>query len=578
MRRLRRDTLSVIFSSMCCLAVAGLSISCGEGDPGPPGSTGPIGSPGPTGPSGPLGPTGPIGAGQVTTIFLVEAGRYAPETPTFEQSAAEITAFDPGSQRVFVVNADAGSVDVLDLSDPTAPGLIDTITSTTSESPNSIAVRDGVVAVAVERVLAADDATPERGVVRFFQAADLTQIGEDITVGFLPDMLTFTPDGQRVLVANEGQPNEAVTINPEGSVSIIDVSQGVASATVVDVDFNAFDVGGPRESEYPAGIRTIFAGATRSEELEPEFIAVSDDSATAYVTLQEHNALAVVDVATATVSAIVYLGEKDHRIPGNEFDASDRDGGINIRTWPVFGLYQPDAIAAYTAGNGRTYLVTANEGDAVDYAGFSEEVRMEDLTLDPTLFPTANDLQSEAQLGRLRSPDTAGDIDGDGDIDRLTSFGARSFSIWDAATGSLVYDSGNDFERITAVRLGADFNASNDGVGGDARSDDKGPEPEGVVLGEIGGRVFAFIGLERVSGVMVYDVTQPESPFFVQYVSNRDFTADQAALEAGEGGDLGPEGLTFVPAADSPSGQALLIVGNEVTGTTTIYEIVPVGA
>ncbi|MEL7370498.1 MAG: choice-of-anchor I family protein [Myxococcota bacterium] len=550
-------------------------LRCGEGPIGPAGDPGPTGTPGPGGPPGPDGPPGPSGAG---TIFLTEIGRYVPATPRFNQSAAEITAFDTSTNRIFVVNADAGSIDVLDASDPTQPQLVATAsTAVLGGAPNSIAIRSGTAAVAVERVNAADETQQERGQVVFLRTSDLSVLST-VEVGFLPDMVTFTPDGTTVLVANEGEPNDAVTINPPGTISIINVSSGFDDPPPAqEVGFGAFNEGGARASEFPAGIRQIFDATPRSRELEPEFIAVGGDGLTAYVTLQEHNALAVVDIVTATVTAILDLGEKNHSIPGNEFDASNLDRGINLQTWPVYGLYQPDAIVAYTAANNRTYLITANEGDAADYSGFSEEGRIADLTLDPTVFPDAAVLQLESNLGRLKTPLTAGDDDGDGDIDRLISFGARSFSIWDSTTGALVFDSGHDFERITAVRLGTDFNADNEENGGDDRSDDKGPEPEGVTVGEVGGRFYAFIGLERVGGIMVYDVTQPESPFFVQYVNNRDFAADTATLESLNGGDLGPEGLTFVPAIDSPSGQALLIVGNEITGTTTIYEILAVG-
>jgi Ca2+-binding RTX toxin-like protein len=252
----------------------------------------------------------------------------------------------------------------------------------------------------------------------------------------------------------------------------------------------------------------------------------------------------------------------------NALDASDEDGNINIRNWPVQGMYQPDAIATF-AVNGETYIVTANEGDARDYDGFSEEVRVADLTLDPDAFPNADELQAEAALGRLTVTNTLGDPDGDGDFDQLFSFGARSFSIWDSA-GNLVFDSGDDFERITAELLPDEFNSDNDENDSlDSRSDAKGPEPEGVVTGVVDGRTYAFIGLERIGGIMVYDVTNPVSPSFVQYINTRDFEGN---AEAGTAGDLGPEGLVFIAAEDSPTGRPLLAVANEVSGSTTLYD------
>jgi Ca2+-binding RTX toxin-like protein len=231
-------------------------------------------------------------------------------------------------------------------------------------------------------------------------------------------------------------------------------------------------------------------------------------------------------------------------------------------------MYQPDAIATF-AVNGETYIVTANEGDARDYDTFSEEVRVADLTLDPDAFPNADELQAEAALGRLTVTNTLGDPDGDGDFDQLFSFGARSFSIWDSA-GNLVFDSGDDFERITAELLPDNFNSDNDENDSfDSRSDAKGPEPEGVVTGVVDGRTYAFIGLERIGGIMVYDVTDPVSPSFVQYINTRDFEGN---AEAGTAGDLGPEGLVFIAAEDSPTGRPLLAVANEVSGSTTLYD------
>ncbi|MGL5035231.1 MAG: choice-of-anchor I family protein, partial [Microcystaceae cyanobacterium] len=251
-----------------------------------------------------------------------------------------------------------------------------------------------------------------------------------------------------------------------------------------------------------------------------------------------------------------------------ELDASDRDSAINIRNWPIFGMFQPDAIASYTANN-QTYYITANEGDAREYGDYVEGVRISTLTLDPVAFPNAAELKNNANLGRLLVTTERGDTDGDGDYDQLYTFGGRSLSIWNNQ-GQLVFDSGDDFERITAEQFPEYFNVSNSNNTLDNRSDDKGPEPEGLVTGKINGRTYAFVGLERIGGVMVYDVTDPVSPTFVQYINNRDFTVATSSAAAK---DLGPEGLAFIAAADSPNGKPLLVVANEVSGTTTIYEI-----
>ncbi|MBR8829171.1 MAG: choice-of-anchor I family protein [Gomphosphaeria aponina SAG 52.96 = DSM 107014] len=264
----------------------------------------------------------------------------------------------------------------------------------------------------------------------------------------------------------------------------------------------------------------------------------------------------------------------------NALDASNEDGGINIRNFPVFGMYQPDAIASYEI-DGETYIVTANEGDSRDYDGFSEEERVADLALDPNIFPNASELQQENQLGALTVTNTLGK-NSEGKYEKLYAFGARSFSIWDTE-GNLIFDSGDQFERIIAEDLPDFFNSTNDDNDSfDNRSDDKGPEPEGVTLGVIDGQTYAFIGLERVGGIMIYNVTNPTAPEFVQYVNNRNFVDEngefiEVQLEDGstnpDTGDLGPEGLIFISAEDSPNGKDLVVVANEVSGTTSIFEI-----
>lgn len=265
----------------------------------------------------------------------------------------------------------------------------------------------------------------------------------------------------------------------------------------------------------------------------------------------------------------VVLGLVD--VPG--LDASDRDSRVNIRAWPVFGMYEPDAIAAFKHA-GRTFLVTANEGDARDWPGLSEEVRVGAAALDPQVFPNAAELRNNANLGRLNVTRTLGNIDADAELEGLFTLGGRSFSIW-SSDGQLVYDSGGDFERIVAASNPAFFNASNDDRAFDSRSDNKGPEPEGLALGEVDGRRYAFIGLERIGGVLVYDISNPQQPLFIEYVNHRDFAVTDPLAPAA--GDLGPEGLIFIDAKQSPTGCPLLVVANEVSGTVTFYQVEPKG-
>lgn len=469
-------------------------------------------------------------------------------------AGSEISAFDPATKRLFVVSG-GSLLQVLDVSNPTKPTLVDEIDiSAYGRAANSVTVSHGIVAIAVE-------ANPKTspGQVVFFDAQG--KFLHNVTVGALPDMLTFTPDGKRILVANEGEPNsynQPTSINPEGSISIIDISNGVANATVRTADFRSFN--SQLDSLRQQGIRITGPNATVAQDLEPEYITVSADGKTAWATLQENNALAVIDIASATITKLIPLGLKDFSKSG--LDPSDKDGGINIRNdLPVFGIYQPDAIANYVASNGQTYLVMANEGDgrsSDDYPGFNEVVRLKDLKLDPTRFPNASILQQDANLGRLRVSSATGDIDGDGDFDQIQTFGGRSFSIRDIH-GNLIFDSGDQLERLTASAVPTLFN-SEEGLTSafDTRSDDKGPEPEGVAVGQVNDRTYAFIGLERTSGIVVYDITNVNRPTFVEYVS----------IPA----DFGPEGLAFISAALSPTGKALLSVTNEVSKTTSLFE------
>ena len=859
---------------------------------------------------------------------------------SIELSGAEILAHDPETQRLFVVTGNE-FLEIVDIEDPLNPISVDSI-NLTPFTANSVAVSNGIVAVAIETTVAQNP-----GLVGFFDTDG--NFVTSVTVGALPDTIAFTPDGEKVLVANEGEPNDEYTIDPEGSISIIDLSNGVANLTQEDVttaDFQAFN--DRLEELVAAGVRIFGPGATVAQDVEPEYIAVSEDSQTAWVSLQENNAIARLDIAAGEITDIFPLGFIDRSeqqvlntfffnpadLPGlgvtdargeirlsgfsglffeginpdngnlqfithpdrgpddgrdengnrifllpdlqpqlvrfeldrqmgslsieeriflnrpdgtpltglpnlpdldpdtpvdedgnlldfdplgmdaegvvvapdgtfwlvdeyrpsiyhflpdgtlfaryvpegldpsvgtpalpevysqrrpnrgfeaiayddgkiyafiqtpinnpnsgasatirivefdtettttvgeylyiqedigdavenpsdkigdavalgngeflvierdsgfgpdsqknifqinineatnvlglatdeplesltpeqlaaqginpvskelyadltelgysftdkpeglallddgtvavlndNDFgevgvpsglgliinpnaeraiDASNEDGGINIRNWPVFGMYQPDAIAAYEV-DGTTYIVTANEGDARDYDGFTEEFRVEDLTLDPEAFPNAEELQAEENLGRLRVTSELGDTDGDGDYDELYAYGGRSFSIFEATdTGlELVFDSGNEFEKITAEVFPEFFNSDFDDEAGvfefDGRSDDKGPEPEGVAIGTVGDKTFAFIGLERIGGIMMYDITNPFNPEFVQYLNNNpEFLAT---------GDIAPEGLTFISGMDSPLDNPLLVVGNEVSATTTLFEV-----
>ncbi|MFT3794890.1 choice-of-anchor I family protein [Flavobacterium sp.] len=474
--------------------------------------------------------------------------------------SAEIVAFDPVSKRLFVLNSTATKVHILDFSNPSNITPVQTIDmSAYGIGATSVACKNGIVAATVE------GADFGNGKVVFMDVD-----GNNIHVveaGVLPDMVTFSPDGMKVLTANEGQPKSDYSIDPEGSVSVIDVSGGlgnIGQANVTTIDFHAFDA--QKENLKQQGVRIFGPNATVSQDFEPEYITVSENGQTAWVTLQENNAIATIDLATNQVTAIHPLGLKDFSLAQNSIDFSDQSPEIFFSTWPVKGMYMPDAVANYTV-NGVPYLVTANEGDVREYDALEEEVKVGSgsYVLDQTVFPNAALLKKNNNLGRLAVTNQDGDLDGDGDFDEIHAFGTRSFSIWNGNTGELVYDSGDDFERITAAdpEFGVLFNASNDNSNKKNRSDNKGPEPEGITVAHINGATYALITLERIGGVMVYDVTDPVHPVFVSYKNHR--TAMQ--------GDLGPEGIIYIKPENSPLDKGLIVMANEVSATISVYQI-----
>jgi len=568
-----------------------------EGDDGTPGATGPAGATGAAGADG-------VDASR-TAISLSFLGRGFNPDAAFDGSAAEIVDFDPATGQAFVVNAQAGGVDIYSLAAPANPTFVEelNVAADVAAAIDGIAAADlgAVNSVAIHSasntmvaVIAAEPET-NNGYAAFYQASDGSFLAA-VEVGALPDSVAISPDGNTVVVANEGQPSDDYTVDPDGSISVIDISGGASTVTAANVTAVTFD--GLAAADIP-GVRISGPGGDIAAALEPEYVAISDNSATAYVSLQENNAIAEVDLATGTLTDVWALGFKDHRSPGNELDVSNRDDVINIRNWPVYGVYMPDSVATYTV-NGVPYVVTANEGDSRDYAAHIDELRIKDIggtnSIDLPLADVlsfgadydqdgdvdSTDFLEDEALGRLKiitdlgvtgaNCDATGTEPQNCTYEALYAFGARSFSIFNAESQTLVFDSGNDFERITAERNPAGFNASNDSNAGDDRSDDKGPEPEGVELAVIEGRTYAFINLERVGGVMVYDITEPERAEFVQYVNDRDFTLADADLDAGVT-DLGPEITHFVSAEDSPSGNALLLVSNEVSGTLAVYQI-----
>lgn len=450
--------------------------------------------------------------------------------------AAEITTYDPVSKRLFAVNnGTVNKIDVINLADPAAASVIHSI----SMAPyggyvNSVDAHNGKLAAAIE----ATDKQAAGKVVVF----NATTYAEEkvITVGALPDMVVYSPDGKYILSANEGEPSTDYTNDPQGTVSIINVANNYSVTTLNFASFSS-QLG----TLAAGGLRIFGPGKDFAKDIEPEYIAVSDDSQTAWVTLQENNAIAEINIAAGTITKIMPLGFKDYNLAANATDVSDRDNAIAFAPWKVFGVYMPDAIS-FVRHNGTPYLFTANEGDAREYNAFVEVARIKDLKLDATAFPNGAALKGDGQLGRLNVTTTLGDTDNDGDYDALYSLGARSFSVWNATSGALVWDSKNELDVINKDAATYD----------DTRSDDKSIEPEAITVGRVGSKLVAFVGMERSDAIAVYDITDPAKPVFVKLIKTGD----------------APEGVHFISASKSPIQQSLLVVSSENDGVVKIYK------
>ncbi|GBU17798.1 MULTISPECIES: ExeM/NucH family extracellular endonuclease [Methylobacterium] len=512
-------------------------------------------------------------------LTLVRLGAFAAtdDPATAAAPNAEVVAYDSTTNRLYIQNTNENRIEIAAI---TAAGAIEKTGEILLSglegygAVNSVAVFNGLVAVAY-----ANPVGDQPGRVALFDAAGNLQ--RTLTVGVGPDQIVFNRDGTRLLVANEGE-QASVASNPVGGVSIIDVSGGAAAASVVaTVGFEGLN--GSEDALRAKGL-AITPGKSAAADIEPEYIAISPDNRFAYVTLQEVNGVAIIDLAnpgTAPI-AIQPLGSVNHSLAGNEFDASDRDGpggtasiriGATPAGTPIYGLLQPDALASFSTG-GVTYFVTANEGDQRVIGGADDtgDVARLSTVANSRLTPELQALKADPAYARLNVLLRYGDTDGDGVIDQLHTMGGRGISIFrQNADGTItkVRETGGEFEKIFAALSPERFN--NDQVVGntpDDRSDNKGPEPEGVTIGTVNGRIYAFVGLERQSGVIVYDVTDPANAAYVSYVPPL----------AGATTDLGPEVLTFIAGDKNPTGTALVVSANEVAnGGAVIYAALPQG-
>ncbi|WP_353149412.1 choice-of-anchor I family protein [Chryseobacterium sp.] len=520
----------------------------------------------------PVGAT--ISGDPSSTIYIVDNDKPAPvpsnqiqlnyigsfDPSGTSNSSTEIVVHDPATQRLFTISSLTDVFDIIDFSNPTTPSVVGTVNMAPYGGITSIAVKNGIIAAA------SPNTDPQQnGSVVFFDING--NFLKQVTVGALPDMVTFTPDGTKVVTANEGEPNDAYTVDPEGTISIIDISGGIANLTqsnVTTLNFNSFD--SQLAALTATGLRKVRTNNTLSQDLEPEYVTISEDSQKAWVTLQENNAIAEINLAAKTITNIWGLGKKDMSLPGNGFDASDNNGEVLIANWPVKSYYIPDAVQNYKVGNTR-YIVTANEGDEKDLPGYSERttVGANTYTLDPVLFPQSEILKASHNLGRFRVSTATGNTDADPEFEEIAALGARSFSIFNADTQQIVYDSGDQFERYITANHPLIFNADNESNTVKSRSRAKGPEPEGVTLGTINNQTYAFITLERTGGVMVYNITDPNHPVFTDYKHSRSTSA--------YGGDNGPEGIIYIAPENTTTNKGYVIVANEISGTLSMYEV-----
>ncbi|GGB06216.1 hypothetical protein ERX37_02945 [Macrococcus hajekii] len=495
-------------------------------------------------------------------LSVNQLARYDSQT-TFGESGTEIVMYDTHYKRAYSINGALNAIDILDASQlksgafPLYKRIQLSDFNVEGSDITSIAIHPQHKYIAVS-VPAANKTDNGHIVFLTMEGQFLSQV----EVGALPDMVTFTGDGRNLLVANEGEPNDPYTVNPEGSVSVIAANPNgrITQKDVTTTYFNRQMIGGD--------VRNLGRNDEESFlNIEPEYITIDKNNRYAYVSIQERNAIAKYDIKVKRFISVTGLGYKDYG--KTTIDVSDKDGKINMQNYPLFGMYQPDGIS-HIDYKGKTYILTANEGDTQDYKGFSEETRVADIA---DHFNTSSGyfkgydtsiLKDKKSLGRLKTSTSNPFINADGSYDAVVTFGGRSFSVIEADTMKRVFDSGNDFERITAQAFPDAFNSQQEEpekVEFDNRSDDKGPEPESVTVGKVGRHQYAFIGLERTGGIMVYNIDNPTKPVFETYFKSADNK------------DISPEGLTFIPKQDSPTKKPLLLASHEMSGTIAVYEL-----
>ncbi|MGM0836974.1 MAG: choice-of-anchor I family protein [Bacillota bacterium] len=509
------------------------------------------------------------------TIDVKKIAGYSIGLTNEDGGVAEIVKYNSDNGKFYVINGYGQTIDIVSLKELTSS---ETVQQLQKEKSINIADAVNTDTFTYGDLTSIDIHTSKDIIVATVQDIDYTKNGKIIVMnydgeiqktyeaGIQPDMVKITSDGKYILSADEAEARGGLDgVDPEGSVTIVEVETG----GVTKVKFNDESV-----IDDAVHIRKNGTKAEAIRDLEPEYLAVSNDGRKAFVTLQENNAIATIDIISGKVLSVKSLGYKDHSLPGNELDAA-RNGKIEIERLPILGAYMPDSVA-YVSIGGVDYLLTANEGDATewpvedpDFINVADFKDVKDtISINTELLKGMTAEEAHSAFDRMKNSTDFNKLEvlTDRGNDAIYTLGGRSFSIWKADTMELVYDSGSDFENITALRLPEVFNWSNDDDEFEKRSAKKGPEPEDVKVGMIGDQVYAFVGLERIGGFMTYNISNPKDAQFANYINSRDFSQAVA-------GDVGPEGLEFIPSDASPTGRPLVLVANEVSGTVSVNEV-----
>ena len=504
------------------------------------------------------------------------------------EGSAEIATYHAGSKRIFATNGVKNTIDIFDISDVANPKKVGSVElSPYGNDVTSVAAGKDVVVAVVnvsDKFSATGVPTTTNGKIVVFDTAGKVLSSPDV-LGVLPDSVSFAPNGTTALVAIEAQPvcakDDPATAakedadytkasDPVGGVTVVDLSDPTAPVLKF-AGFDQFTVSEMRAK----GIAVSSVVNNVSKDFEPEF-ATAIDNNYAYVTIQEANAIGKLNIQTATFESITRAFESN--VSKVARDTSDRDSGAGPRTYAnVVGASQPDAIAGFKMGSGN-YFITANEGDAREYTCLNDDLRASALKVDPRRFADWKTLSGSAALGRAKVNPNNGDRDGDGDIDTIPLRGSNSMTMY--RNGLAIWDSADLLDQIQTAAFGvANINGSHSlssdkatmNYVGQDRSDDKGSEPEGVAVGMVGDRRIAVLGLERMSALAVFDITQPRVPVFIEWLQ----MLPTKATPAKDVKYWSPEGIVFVPADKSPSGKALIITSYELSGSLSIHQIEP---